>query len=43
MHFCVSLKMAELKNKIKQKKTVMSNLFIVVSVLLENPVFRFTL
>lgn len=38
MHFCVHLKTAELK-----KKTVMSNLFIVVSVLLENPVFRCTL
>lgn len=37
MHFCVHLKTAELK------KTVMSNLFIVVSVLLENPVFRCTL
>lgn len=40
MHFCVRLKTAELK---KKKKTVMSNLFIVVSVLLENPVFRCTL
>lgn len=40
MHFCVHLKTAELK---KKKKTVMSNLFIVVSVLLENPVFRCTL
>lgn len=39
MHFCVHLKTAELK----KKKTVMSNLFIVVSVLLENPVFRSTL
>lgn len=37
--FCVHLKTAELK----KKKTVMSNLFIVVSVLLENPVFRCTL
>ena len=42
MHFCVHLKTAKLKKK-KKKKTVMSNLFIVVSVLLENPVFRCTL
>lgn len=39
MHFCVNLRTAELK----KKKTVMSNLFIVVSVLLENPVFKCTL
>lgn len=31
------------ENSRTKKKTVMSNLFIVVSVLLENPVFRCTL
>lgn len=40
MHFCVILKTARLKG---EKKTAMSNLFIAVSVLLENPVFRCTL
>lgn len=39
MHFCVILKTAELKGE-KKKKTTMSNLFIAVSVLLENPVFQ---
>lgn len=44
MHFCVLWKTAELKNKReRERETVMSNLFIVVSVLLENPVFRCTL
>lgn len=39
MHFCVHLE----KKNAELKKTIMSNLFIVVSVLLENPVFRCTL
>lgn len=43
MHFCVILKTAELKGEKKKNNNTMSNLFIAVSVLLENPVFRCTL
>lgn len=41
LHFCVHLKSREFKKK--KNETIMSKVFIVVSVLLENPVLRYTL